>query len=410
MSMPFNYQHFLLNLPVDALLTTFLTGKALSLPKLTGMEETAAKALILERIEQADDGIRDSIIADLREACALASKEGREEVLNVCHGNAAVLDTFEQLETDEQRALWLYMTHPDLFETAEEAKWFADTPRNFAPARDLKVKRAVDRSDDARFAMASAMSAFYLNKERCGQSCKVFIIDRKREGTVQVTVYVQDHANNSTEFIKGNLERRPSTPARHMAIVYSEAKGIARTIVKGGKDYHEALINIFAEHMLHTAVNAERIRPTPYELANLKQRLAIPSDLGINTVRLKEVVLIDEETGGELIVRAPARETDISVHDLIERWMPTDNPLKKQLFKIVAAKINLHYFPEVGKKPRPVITLHLKRRGGTNIEDFDEALRVKLESYLVGWDILEATGTFSASEGDEIEEITEPTA
>lgn len=408
MSMPFNYQHFLLNLPVDALLVTFLTNKGLTLPGLEGLAESSSKSLLLEHIEQAEDGVRDGVIADLRAASALASKEGCQEVLNVCHGNDAVLDTFEKLETNEQRALWLYITHPEFFEIAEEAKWFADTPRNFAPARDLKIKRAVDRSDEARMAMANAMSTFYLKKERCGQSCKVFIIDRKREGTVQVTVYVQDHANNSTEFIKGNLERRPSTPARHMAIVYSEAKGIARTIVKGGKDYHEALINVFAEHMLHTAVNADRIRPTLYELASLKQRLAIPSDLNINTVRLKEVTLSDEETGGELIIRAPTRDADISVHDLIERWTPTDNPLKKQFFKIASAKINLHYFPEDGKKQRPVITLHLKRRGGTNIEDFDETMRVKLESYLVGWDILEATGTLSTSEGGAVEEVTEP--
>jgi len=57
--------------------------------------------------------------------------------------------------------------------------------------------------------------------------------------------------------------------------------------------------------------------------------LTLPDGLVVGRVRLYEATLLDEATGGEIAIRAPACDANVSVLDLLNAGMPTNNPMRQ---------------------------------------------------------------------------------
>lgn len=123
----------------------------------------------------------------------------------------------------------------------------------------------------------------------------------------------------------------------------------------------------------------------PMALDHLRLPLNLPDDPSVARVRLCEVTLLDEVSGGELVVLAPVDDMDGGVLQLLSEWMPNDNPARQERFQIIAAKIDLTFLPEFGQAIGRSAKLVLKRRGGSNLADFDAGLRTRLESWLSRW-------------------------
>jgi hypothetical protein len=126
-------------------------------------------------------------------------------------------------------------------------------------------------------------------------------------------------------------------------------------------------------------------RTAPMPLDSLRQPLTLPDDLVVDSVRLYEATLLDEATGGEIAIKAPAGDVQISVLDLLESWMPVDNPMRQDRYRVVAAKVGVEFFPESGQTIGRSVMLALKRRGGSNLNDFDPRTRELLEAWLNHW-------------------------
>lgn len=123
----------------------------------------------------------------------------------------------------------------------------------------------------------------------------------------------------------------------------------------------------------------------PLSLEPVRAPLAAPDDLVVNSVRLCEATLLDETTGGEIAVRAPACDPSVSVLDLLSAWMPIENPMHQDRFRVVAATLGIELYPEPGQPSGRSVTLTLKRRGGGNLEAFDARTRSRLEAWLNHW-------------------------
>ena len=134
----------------------------------------------------------------------------------------------------------------------------------------------------------------------------------------------------------------------------------------------------------------------PMALNHLRLPLNLPDDPSVASARLCEVTLLDEVSGGEIVVMAPVDGTDGGVLSLLTEWMPNDNPVHQERFWIIAAKIDLTFLPEFGQVIGRPATLVLKRRGGNNLADFESGLRARLESWLARWrpamDLLPSSG------------------
>ena len=127
---------------------------------------------------------------------------------------------------------------------------------------------------------------------------------------------------------------------------------------------------------------------TPVPLDALRRPLPQPEGLVVDRVRLYEATLLDETTGGEIAIKAPEGETRISVLDLLDQWMPIESPMRQARFRLIAAKLGVEFFPEPGQTVGRSATIALRRRGGTNLDDFDAGTRTHFESWLNRWRLL----------------------
>lgn len=148
-------------------------------------------------------------------------------------------------------------------------------------------------------------------------------------------------------------------------------------------------------YLRHRALFDEAIRirgphplladPMPQPLDYLRHPLMLPDDLVVGNVRLLEATLLDEITGGEIAIMAPAGDARIGVLEVLDTWMPTENPMRRRRFRLVAAVLGVEFFPEPGHSISRSVMLALKRRGDSNLGDFDVGTRAQLETWLIRW-------------------------
>ena len=123
----------------------------------------------------------------------------------------------------------------------------------------------------------------------------------------------------------------------------------------------------------------------PMPLDALRLPLPPPDAMVVDSVRLFEATLLDETTGGEIAIKAPVGDARLSVLDLLEHWMPVDNPMRQGRFRVIAAKLDVGFFPEPGQTVGRSVMLALRRRGGSNLNEFDSGTRAQCESWLSQW-------------------------
>ncbi len=78
--------------------------------------------------------------------------------------------------------------------------------------------------------------------------------------------------------------------------------------------------------------------------------------------------------GGEITVKAPTGQAQTDALDLLNAWMPIDNPTQQERFRIIAAKIDIAFLPGASEGlDGDTAQLILKRRGVHNLADFGAA-------------------------------------
>lgn len=390
------YADVLLNLPVDATLRSFLDHHGLALPDdFDWTDDTGTTTRLIEAIQECPDpAVRDKIVAGLLVSTQLAHPRGKEAMFQIGTWNTSALMGLIVCQSDQHRAFWLFVHHPDLFEQAAEIE-YVDSHVQQAQQHDLGTKVSVRRDDASMKAFCEAIKTFYKMELGCGEVCVAHILDRA-QGTQLITVHAKDLAMLRLEFEGVILTRRVGSPNIHMVLEYSEATGVARTIIRGGAKYHEMLAQAFAEHLLGVNVSAHRIKPPTLDLSALKLGFQVPTaiDDGFVALQVKSLILMSPDTELKAEFTAMASSSHQCVTELIAEKLPHDNPLAHQ-WMVSAASINLYYAPPPGKQRSPVVTVEVTRRGRLNLHKFDEKLRAQLEGYLVQIGILQEKQTLS---------------
>lgn len=390
------YADVLLHLPVDATLQDYLKRHGLALPDdFDWADDTGTTTRLIEAIQECPDPtVRDKIVAGLLVSAQLAHPRGKQAMFQIGAWHSSALMNLIACQSDQHRAFWLFVHHPDLFEQAAEIE-YVDSHVQQAQQHDLGVKLPIRRDDASMKAFCEAIKTFYKMELGCGEVCVAHILDRS-QGTQLVTVHAKDLAMLRLEFEGMVLTRRVGSPNIHMVLEYAEATGVARTIIRGGAKYHEMLAQAFAEHLLGVNVSAQRIKPPTLDLSALKLGFQVPQaiDDGFVSLQVKSLTLMSPDTELKAEFTAMASSEHQCVTELIAEKFPQDNPLA-QHWLVSAASINLYYAPPPGKQRSPVVTVEVTRRGRLNLHKFDEKLRAQLESYLVQIGILQEKQTLS---------------
>jgi hypothetical protein len=166
------------------------------------------------------------------------------------------------------------------------------------------------------------------------------------------------------------------------------ATGCVETVAKGGKPVHEALRDIFGEHMLGIPPGGELILTQEFNLQRLlaDRVLSVNRSDGVIKARVRRLKLEAPRRGqGAILIDTPPWEDAPSAHAFAKTWLGSANPIT-QGFEVVQATISLHFEAPPGKRPK---ALHIElKRNTTNIKDFRSSDRELVERYLRHWQII----------------------
>lgn len=393
----FSYKRFLRAVPAE-LLRDYVAERQFEVKD--GFDWDAPEHLFIRflaaEIDSGDPEWRSALISDLQEASDLADEPGYRAILNACPNDFSLVPVLKDMDTFEQRALWVYWKHPDIFDKAQELRFFDDNATKQETKRTkLNVAEPMSLADPDIEALANSVAAFYRKHEGSGAHCEIETVHRHVEGSMQLTLYIQGLANHRPEFEKGKVQRRRRHPAMELALVYNDETSVVETAVRGGKKYHEMLLGNFIQHLLKSEVKPEALLPQTFKLGNLRYGIIISdgAKYGIQQVRLKKLVLVAlDGSGGTQTIEASAKDITQSAERLAARWFRERDPLKGH-FAIVQATIAIHFIPPAqGRKRRPLY-IEFRRNGTIKWDKINERERAMVESFLVEWGLVDAPAT-----------------
>jgi hypothetical protein len=248
----FSFRHFLRQTPCSASKAFFDSRGAESGDAVDwrAPEHVVARQIAEAMNRMSGDDVA-PLISGLERAHALSDEHGIRALVNAAEDPQALIATFDGAENDQERALRVLVEDPTVFERAEDIRYFdyrveGNYGRRFRAQRDGTVSR--DPADLETF--QRAVGAYFRSIDGSGRSCVAEILDRNKDGSVQVTLFVEGLASNAVGFDQEGLYRRPQRPAIQAAIVYCGQAGMIETVAKGGKPVHEELRKLFAQQLL----------------------------------------------------------------------------------------------------------------------------------------------------------------
>jgi hypothetical protein len=330
------------------------------------------------------------LISDFERAQTLSDERGYCALINAAPDRAAMLARFEGAENNQERALLVLLREPEIFQRAEDIRFFDyRIEGNYGRRSRCRPGASVRRDAQNLDSFGRDVSAFHRRRDGSGRNHFVEVIDRNADGTTQVTIYVEGLASNSIEFGERGLWRRPSRPAIEAALVYCSKTGTLETVAKGGKPVHERLRTAFAQHVLDVEPSFDLIVPQKFRLSKLATMPFLPTDPadGIEVARVRRLKLLPPNNGvGTLVVDAPADQAAVSAPGLSNAWFALQDPLRRG-FSIVEGTISFHFHPVNGRSSR-AIHLELGRDGSSNLKNLKQDDRAVAEKHILLWELV----------------------
>lgn len=392
-----NFRGFLRNLPVNTdLMRQFLAEHLFDAKGAVdwSADEPVLAAALADAIEAYwDAAVRDDLIAALEQVAQLADGPGTRQMLTVCGSDPKIAAAFQNLESPEERALWLYVHAPEKFSEAVVARLFDDgLTRDSSQRWWLPACPGLQLNEEAQNTIAAAVAGFYQKRFGYGRNYKPYVVPRHLEGAILFVIDLSDHACNRAVWVNGHLRRGPLILSRTLVLNYQLATGRAETVAPGGANAHEVLVGVFTEHGLKMKGAVKRIARQTYRLSALRDGVDIfdRAAIGIEQPRLKSIATLHLETGLRSTHEVMGRGNRASVEKLLDVVYPSDNPLKRA-WQIVGAQIELPFYPEEGHGGTIKKTLRLRfnRKGQANLHKFTEEERKLIEPLLVEWGLVD---------------------
>jgi hypothetical protein len=397
--MKLTFVDVLLSLPVDAALRGFVAQAGLPLPSDFDWDDgdQTSQRLVQAVRDWTDEAARDRLAARLMAGVQLADAAGKQAMFQAATRDGAALVGLVACQSDLHRSFWLSVLHPALFEQACELDYL-DRHGSQAQQHDLGVRGRPNETDTALASLRQAVSGFYKRELQCGDGCVAYVLERSPD-VFLLTVHVKDLAMLQLEFEGTKLTRRLGYPNIHMVLEYSAKTGVARTLVRGGAKYHQVLLSAFTENLLGAHVDAQRIKPPTLDLSVLKLGFDVPQAVtdGFAALQVKSISVLSPDSTLKLDCTAMASSRQRCVTELMQKHLPTENPLAHN-WLVMAAQINLYYPPEPGRTRAKVVTVEVTRRGRLNLHKFDAVMQAQLEGYLVTLGILQPGQTLNVQQ------------
>ncbi len=343
----------------------------------------------INTIAQAMDALfdkqRNNIEAEFRQINEMAFEKGIlvliEEAGSVFH-NVDLLPTFEPMKNHYEKAFWVFLNHPLIFEVASDLAYMDSLGSWNSRKVGAGLAPAVEEKDKQK--LTESVSEFYKKQGR-GQRCHVDNYLRQQPERHCYFVYPEDYATTELGFDdEGKFYHRFRKPAFEVIFVYRPQSGVLEVSAKGGKKVVEALQEIFCKTILGLD-GLPKLEKRHFDLSKLNDRslkfVTEPAD-GIEKVTLRMLRLDLPGIGNRRITLEAGPSNDGQpVHSLIEKALNKSNiPLDNAV--IAKAKIQIKFAARDGKKGKS-LTFEISNPDRCTLKD--DPLDQIAKKYLEKW-------------------------
>lgn len=342
---------------------------------------------LLPLLELYDGVPGDQFVTDVERVSAMTDEFGDALI----YATTTDREALDRQPTAHARAYDAFLHRRPEFIHAEEAR-FADERRRgrgwdgFSTRPGLEIQRGETSIQAFRSAVADALQTRRVNVEMCDRGRR-----RHEQGDAaltQLTIYIEERANDIRTFVDGQLTYLNYRPAREAAVTYEAETGTIE-VVASTQEQRDRLARLFAIHILGTDTAGERVDIRRYRLEHLSRRFEFPTDIedGIKEVVVKSMRVMpfgrqDERMTLELMKGAPRSVWDLAAQRL------RDCEAGIQGYAITQATLVVRFRPGAkGGRGRSLpITISAGR--SCNLKDCTNQERLIGEKYLRAWGIL----------------------
>jgi hypothetical protein len=227
---------------------------------------------------------------DLKRAHAMSNTFAVNEFRQICNSDPQAMDVINTREPKEV-ALWMLAFRDKAFRDAEHFIAF-QAKTNGKYWKKHSIPPGLDPAKDREaLEFFGEKVAEHYQKNGGGQSSHIELSERAKDGSIQLTIYVQGPVTAFAHFEDNQFSRLTTRVALETAIVYHPETGIVETVAKGGAKSHAAILQLFGEHVVGQKIEPEEIEKKRFHLNALRDGLLEPtvdwSHYGIQKVRLR---------------------------------------------------------------------------------------------------------------------------
>jgi hypothetical protein len=338
-------------------------------------------------IDARSGGAQTEAVAATERLTALADEVG-DLAMSSCWPDVA---DQAKLAGIQDRAIWLFINHPDNFRRAEEACFIDGRRRSRRfDARVLAAGLNVLRTNESRTAFQDSLKDIISDGR-----VLVDVFERSRQGfgdeeyrVVQVTVYAEQRLHTSLEFQNDELKNVSRRPVLSAALTYEPETG-ALEVAANSKTVRQALIASFAKHLVDRSTPVKDIGPRRYDLQHLKRPYEFPTDASdkIEEVRLRSIRLMPIGGDDERLTLEVGRVSRKSIWQTAEAQFQERNPLSGG-WLITSATLAVTFQRTGTARRGKTIPLTITQPNGCDLKDRTELEQMIGNKYLKAWGIL----------------------
>ena len=303
------------------------------------------------------------------------------------------IDTYLALESNHDRALFVFLRTPNAFRHAEDIR-YADEYRKgrmwdgFLGPTDLPVSR--DQQHVADF--EKKVTDYF----RTGGSLKVEIFNRTRSDLeydamdlVQVMIYREGLPDSYLAFENSDLVTKVRRPVNEMVLTYEATTGSIE-VIADGKECREELAKLFSATLLQSPLDeAQRVPLKKYDISKLLQPCDFPTDPedGIEIVKVMMLELKPYDNGNKVRLTVTAKETK-TIHDVSYEWFSSHDPLRTG-FLVAKAKLSIRFKPDSINRRGKTLPVEITWPNGCDLKGKTAKEQLIGDKYLKRWGLLE---------------------
>jgi hypothetical protein len=232
----------------------------------------------------------------------------------------AFVEKLSALSNHYERAMITFLDFNNFWRGATRF-YHADTLPYWRKRKNLpQRKAAVDEVSLKQ--LAESIRYYFHHTEGRGNNC---VVEPFRRGNLDYFfAYPEDYSQQNIEWVDGEFDRRPHTPAFEVIYVYSQKEGSLDLNFRGSKKAVEPLQGMFATAIL----KLDELPPDPkderiYDLSLLLQKdfdFTYDVGSGIEEIKVKKLRLSSQVKKGERITLEadPSQDSD-AVYDLLDQ-------------------------------------------------------------------------------------------